>query len=154
MIHRVKLLVSFVNAGGQPGIVQAALRARADALAQHPDADADVVEQAKQQADDAATPMREVARFERVIELPFPFYSGCNLKNVGPFLFEPRNVEYDMETGLFIGVEVMQLCHVTGDCPCLGHVKKYMADDRWSMIADIYADDPSKESPKGESGDG
>lgn len=141
----VRLMVSFVNAGGQPLPVAAILKMRAEALAQKPGVSDEVRREAQMAAETAARPMQEVARFQRAVQLPVQPRVGLSLRNVGPLLFEPGTVEYDVETGNYAAIEVIQLCHSSGPCQCQRNVRAYMGDARWQML-DVYAL-PSESKP-------
>lgn len=137
-----QMLVSFVNAGGQPAMIAAALHARAQALAQRPEIPEDVKKRVQAEAETAAQPMREVARFRRTVNLPIQPRAGLALRGVGPLLFEPGQIEYDVETGEYKAVEIIQLCHTSGPCKCQEQVRAYMGDARWEML-DVYGEAPT-----------
>lgn len=142
---QTRLLVSFVNTGGQPLPVQFALKMRAQAMAQRPDVPAEAKRAAQAEAEMAAQPIREVARFQRDVSLPIQPRVDLALRGVGPLQFEPRSIEYDVETGHYTALEVVQLCHATGDCACQKQVSAYMQDARWQML-EVYGARPVKES--------
>jgi hypothetical protein len=136
-----QMLVSFVNAGGQPLVIAVALKARAQAMEGRPEIPDDVKQRAKIEAEAAAQPMREVARFRRTANLPIQPRAGLALRGVGPLLFEPCQIEYDVETGEYKALEIIQLCHTSGPCKCQEQVRAYMGDARWQML-DVYGDVP------------